>query len=73
MIRFFCVAFAVTLLTACAQAPASLLAPADPQVGLHSAPRISLFGGARQDEVQEPADWQQLNEQVTPQGGHHGH
>lgn len=72
MFRFFCVAVGAAVLTACAQAPASLLAPTDPQAGLHKSPRVTLFAGARQDEIQEPADWQQLNEQVTPKGGHHG-
>ena len=73
MIRIICVALSAVTLTACAQAPASLLAPANPQAGLHPSPKVALFAGARQDEVQEPADWQQLNAQVTPKGGQNAH
>jgi hypothetical protein len=73
MIRTVYVALLAATLTACAQAPASLLAPANPHAGLHTSPNVVLLAGARRDEIQEPADWQQLNEQVTPKGGHRAH
>ncbi len=70
MIRFAHVALLGAALSACTSAPKSLIAVADPYpTQVSSLKPLNLFATAGQQDVQEPSDWRNLNEAVSPVGG----
>ena len=70
MTRFAYVALLGAALSSCTSAPKSLISVAD-QNSTYASPLkpVNLFSSAGQLDIEEPSNWLELNDAVSPVGG----